>query len=491
MAPWVSAENQDNRYVNLVYPVRGRNLWVDDNLSQVDILKEKLAKDKFPATFLLQYDALKDRLLIPRIKENCYRCEFGIFLEVSEELATDSRVPYLMGEGQWYRSDKVFLSGYSLLERERMIDMAFEKFREKFGGRPKTIGVWYIDPYSLNYIVHKYGVTGYVSVADQFDTDGHRDWGKPWGVPFYPSKTNIIANANTSDNKLDVVELQWAPKDPTEGFGNGVRYSQASPQANDYINNGFGTQYFEKILDRYLNSSNEFGQIIVGLEMGQELAVFSGEHDKQLAILQSMADNQKVKLTTVSEFSDWYKKRYPSLSPITTIADETTKWINTPCYRAGVRIRKIGDQDEVFDLRPFSSSQVAEDFTRADKSKFLYREVPAVIDGVINNRQGVLAKGEEKFRGENLMIGDRVWDFIVNCGEKTGIYPGLNWSVDLAKWGEQARGLTSVVVTSIIDGKRVVGVRINPTTVFGWWNGRGVGVYEFPFQSLVRFKSIL
>lgn len=457
----VEATDQPNRFVNLVYPVRGRNLWVDANVGQVDSLLAKLKGYGFPATFLFQYDALKDRLLIPRFS-GCKDCEFGIFLEVSEDLATDARVPYKLGDGPWYRADKIFLSGYTLLQRERLIDAAFQKFQEKFGGYPKTIGVWYIDPYSLGYIKDKYGVTGYVSVADQFDTDGHRDWGKPWGVPFYPTKTNILANAGAVENKLDVVELQWASRMPTEGFGNGVRFSQASNQANDYINNGYDADYFKKVLDVYLNNSNRFGQIIVGLEVGQELTVFSEEHDRQLAILSGL----RAKMVTVSDFVDWYRREYPEISPVTKIADDKTTWINGQCYREGWRA------EGVFDLRTYGDDLVSFDMTSPDRSKFLDREVPAEIDGIRDYRPVAI---------EQIQVA---------CGEKNAKMAQLSREIFWNRFVEKIHDGLAVLKTSVLEGKRIIGLQTAPTVIFGWWAGRGVGTYTFPFQTLVRFKTL-
>lgn len=458
----VEASKQPNRFVNLVYPVRGRNLWVENDLKRVDDLMTSLKNYDYPATFLFQYDALNDRDLTLKFKKKCGKCEYGLFLEVSEELATGARVPYKLGDGTWYRADKVFLSGYSLLQRERLIDKAFQKFQEKFGVYPKTIGVWYIDPYSLDYVVNKYHVTSYVSVADQFDTDGHRDWGKPWGVPFYPTKTNILANAGTVENKLDVVELQWAPKMPTEGFGKGVQFSQASDQANDYINNGHDTGYFKRVINTYLNNSNPFGQIIVGLEVGQELAMFSVEHDRQLAVVKELG----VKVTTVNDFSNWYRQEYPDISPVTKISDADTTWTNERCYREGRNA--VG----VFDLRVYRDNLDSLDMVRQDSNKFLDREIPAQVDGI------------RKYHPELI---DEVGIF---CEEKNSREAEIKGEIFWNRLIEGVRDRLAIFKTSVIAGRKVIGIQTGPTTILGWWNGLGVGSYSLPFQTLVRFKSL-
>src|SRR3989338_9978964 len=59
----------DNRYVTLVNPVRGRNLWIDKTINplknQYDLAKEY----KVPVTWLLQYDALEDEEILKETKK--------------------------------------------------------------------------------------------------------------------------------------------------------------------------------------------------------------------------------------------------------------------------------------------------------------------------------------------------------------------------------------------------------------------------------------
>ena len=423
--------DKQKNFLTLVYPVRGRDLWVNHELEQINL-------PSLPATFLLQYDALTDRNLVKKLK-SCQICEFGIFSEVSEKLATDSLTPYILGDGHWSRPDKIFLSGYSLLRRQRMIDLEEKVFREAFGYFPKTVGAWYLDSFSLNYLVDKYKVSGYVSVADQYDTDAQRDWGKPWGTPFYPKKYNSLAEANSLKNKLNLVEIQWAQRHPTDGFCPGVPCSQNSLQANDYINNNKATDYFEKILTYYLNPNNPFNQITIGLEVGQELFNFESEHLKQLEILKT----KNIEPVTVSQFTDWYKKNYPNLSPKMVITDGVTTWENTPHFRRGEQNGKI------IDFRNYDQAAIFKDTFTIDKDKFLNREV---VD------------------------------------KKTNI--DVNFLIKKEIFLEKIKEVLSFFRFSIIDGQKIMGFKISPTTLIGFSGKKGFGSYEFPFQTLAQFQSL-
>ncbi len=428
--PVFGFEKQRN-FLTLIYPVRGRDLWPSHDLKQVDV-------PSFPSTFLLQYDALTDKDLVKKLRL-CKDCEFGIFYEVSEKLATDTLTPYILGSGHWSRPDKIFLSGYSLLQRMRMIDFVAKTFNDIFGYYPKTVGAWYLDSFSLNYLVNKYGVSGYISVADQYDTDAQRYWGKPWGTPFYPQKYNSLASASSLNNKLNLVEIQWAQRHPTDGFCAGVPCSQNSLQANDYINNKKDTVYFEEILNYYINPNNPFNQVTVGMEVGQELSTFKDEHIKQLEILKNM----DLEIVTVSKFTDWYIKNYPNLSPKMIVTDGFTTWENTSGFRKGMQDNKIVDFKDYNFVVPYADS------FSIDKNEFLSREV---------------TNASKKINIDFLIKKELLWE---NITEKL-----------------------SFLRYSVIDGHKVIGFQISPTTLLGFWETKGFGEYEFQFQTLAQFKSL-
>lgn len=423
--------DKQKNFLTLIYPVRGRDLWPDHSLKQVDV-------PDHPATFLLQYDALTDTDLVKKLRL-CQNCEFGIFYEVSEKLATDTLTPYILGSGHWSRPDKIFLSGYSLLERMRIIDLVAKTFHEVFGYYPKTVGAWYLDSFSLNYLVDKYHVSGYISVADQYDTDAQRYWGKPWGTPFYPQKYNSLASASHLNNKLDLVEIQWAQRHPTDGFCPGVPCSQNSLQANDYINNKKGTDYFEKLLNIYLNKDNPFNQATIGMEVGQELSSFKDEHIKQLEILKT----KNLEPVTVSQFTQWYKKSYPNLSPKMVVTDGYTTWENTSNSRKGIQDNKIVDFKNYDLVSPYT------DAFSIDRNKFLSREVT-----------------------------------------NTNTHMNMDFLVKKELLGEIIAEKLSFLRYSVIDGHKVIGIQTSPTTLFGFWQTKGLGEYEFQFQTLAQFKSL-
>jgi len=353
-----------HRYLTLVNPVRGRNLWRDRSISPLINQYSEVASHDFSATWLLQYDAVKDDEITEYIKnEFSENQELGVFLEISPSLAMDSRVIYPHAVA-WDDPNAVFFSGYSCSERRMMINKLFSKFKETFGYYPKSVGAWWIDSYSLNYMVDKFSIKSALIVADQKTTDDYGVWGQWWGYPYSPSKANILTPAKNEKDKLNLVIIQWAQRDLSKAYGEGISYSNFSLQANDYLERGLNTNYFLNLASRYLDCDLGLGQITVGLETGMESVSFGREYGNQLKTLKSINGLRDV---TMSEFSDVFNKKYKINPEEVILKGKKSKWILTPDKRIN---RELKDSIVYQDNLAFS------DYFIADKSKFLDRRLP-------------------------------------------------------------------------------------------------------------------
>jgi hypothetical protein len=312
-----------NRYLTLVNPVRGRNLWSDSTLSSLINQYAEIKKYSFSATWLLQYDALNNGDLINEVLSFDEHQEKGVFLEVSRDLTDDSGVSYPIYD-RWSDPGAVFLSAYSLSQRRLIIDTLYSKFKKIFGYYPNSIGAWWIDSYSLDYIKNKYGLDAVMIVAPQKTTDSYGVWGQWWGVPYYLSVYNVLV-PDSGAAKLDPVVIQWAQRDPLLGYGDGPSFSNFSLQANDYIRSGKDTNYFINLARQYLDCRNSIGQITVGLETGMESVGYFSEYQKQLQALSQFENLQSV---TMSDFSRAFRSIYKDNPPEVVIG----QWVMTPNY---------------------------------------------------------------------------------------------------------------------------------------------------------------
>jgi len=371
--------NCPNRYLVLVNPVRGRTLWLDQSLKPLEDQHQALAKYHFAGTWLFQYGALNDREIISFVQKNfSENQEAGLFLEVSPDFALAARViyPSLVA---WYEPKAVFLSGYSQSERRRLIDTAFNKFKEIFGSYPLSVGSWWIDSYSLNYMKKKYGIKAVLIVANQLKTDNYSIWGHWWGIPYYPSRANILVPASNEKTKLDVVVLQWAQRDLTEAYGEGPVFSNYSIQANDYLERGLKTAYFKNLINYYLDCQLPIAQITVGLETGIESVKVFPEFLRQIDVLSKIKNLQSL---TMSEFSERYRSFYFLNPEKVVLRDDKSEWILTPLQRKNKNLKeKIVYKDDI----------AFKDFFIADKSNFLERILPIDAEKVFVFRPLILA----------------------------------------------------------------------------------------------------
>ena len=112
--------SEKEQYLNIVNPVRisSYNLTPGESLkNEYEIINEH----NLPATWLFTYDALVNPEVISVAGEMNEEQEFGIFLEITPDLAEASGVEY-HDTGRWHHAYSVFLSGYTQEESVKIID---------------------------------------------------------------------------------------------------------------------------------------------------------------------------------------------------------------------------------------------------------------------------------------------------------------------------------------------------------------------------------
>ena len=496
-------KEEAEKFITIVNPVRGRDLWLDRKVTNLTNQLNSIRKRNLSSSWLLAYDTLDDTQITSVFNNTSADIEIGAFLEVSEKWATDSRVSYKIGEGDYYRPDKVFLSGYSPQDREKLIQTYFEKFQLEFGFKPQVAGAWYVDARTQS-ILAKHGVRGLLVVADQYNTDAAASWGKYWSMPFYPSKFSSLEPAANQTLKIPIVNLQWAQRHPIAGYGKDITDSRHSFQANDYTNNGFDSSYFDQMLDLYLHESKtDFVQITLGLEAGQEAITFAEEFDRQLDAIADLASQNQAKVITMGQFSDWYQKTYPGISPSHFLTTEGSFWYMSPKFR--VRVARLDQNYYLLDLR-YYEQKPTRDYFWLDEDKFLSRYVSATIDDLdlknsLNLGELTSLEVAENFdrltlkADNNLIRIDTKGVLVGNAyqiSRQEQIFSPENnqflFVFAIEKTKSMLVNITGPLRLSKIDGQPIFGLRIADTKLLGV-KGAKIGIYDFPFQSLAKFKS--
>jgi hypothetical protein len=301
----VMAAESNGKYATIVNPVRSRDLWKEKSLTPLETQYKLVSDRELAATWLIQDDVNSDKELVDEIKTFNKKQEIGIFLEVSKKLTEKARVYYPTGTA-WYNPKAVFLSGYTIGERKKIIDVMMDGFKRTWGYYPKSAGAWWVDSVSLNYLTEKYGVKTVMIVTDQRTTDNYGVWGQWWGYPYIPSKNNILV---PGDSKA--VVIQWALRDLERAYaGSGPKVSNFSLQANDYLSQGLNFEYFEKLANQYLEVER-LGQITVGLEVGMESFGNESELGRQLEWIKK----NSIETKTMAEFAEVYRRTYGNKNP--------------------------------------------------------------------------------------------------------------------------------------------------------------------------------
>ncbi len=393
---------ESNSFVSIVNPVRGEDFWQEKNQSSLIAVEGEmkiLQKFNLPATWLIRFDALSNQKISDLLKTPPSH-EIGLFLEITPTWAKEAGVKYHSGEN-WHTAGSAFLTGYERNEREKLIDSAFSKFNEVFGFYPTSVGAWWIDSFSLDYMQKKYAVTAALIVSDQYTTDNYQIWGQYFGTPYYPAKNNALHPASSLENKLPVVMMQWASRDPVNGYGDGVEQSTFSIQANDYIDyHNLNTDYFSALVDIYTKQQfNKFGHLVVGLENSYSWEKYGKEYENQITVLADKQKNKEFRIVSLKDFSSWYTNRFPGLSPEHLIAAEdplkTYKkvvWYMNPYYRVGWFINQDGS---VFrDIRQYISGGEEPCFLKKCSELNFATFATRVLDDVTYGHKWVIDQGK-------------------------------------------------------------------------------------------------
>ena len=377
---------EDSQFITIVNPVRISS-YTKNPKESLAAQYLVISASKLPATWLLTFDAIENDGIFSVLETMDAEQELGIFLEVTPSFAGASGVKY-NDTDFWHHATSVFLSGYTQEERRLLIDTVFSKFKERFGVYPVSVGSWWTDAFSLSYMKEKYGITANLGLADQFSTDGYKVWGQYWSTPFYPSRYHAGVPASTDDAKLDLVTIQWAARDPLNGYKSSLYSTQ------DYALSivGLTTDYFGKLIRLYTGRhKNSFGQITVGLEGDLDPESYRGEFANQMQLVRSLADSEEFNITNMEQFSKWYRQTFPKYSPTQIIETEDwlgrrlrVVWYNSTRFRVGLLHDYEKKTTKIFDLRSYHQD-IQEPYYQSPNREFeLSIYIPSYFDEIGN-----------------------------------------------------------------------------------------------------------
>ncbi len=380
----------ENSFITIVNPVR-ISAYTQDPVLSLRSEYAQVADRNLPATWLLTYDVLKNKKMVESFSDFDTKQEFGLFLEISPDYSEDANVIYNK-TNSWHRATSLFLSGYTQADRNKLIDTAFGKFKKTFGYFPKSVGAWWVDSYALSYMKSKYKITGVLGVADQYDLDGYQVWGTPYSTVYYPNKLNAAIPAARYSDKLDIVTFRWAARDPINGYLSPTKAQGGLYSIQDYQKNGLPLEYYKKLVELYSTKSdlNDFAQVTIGLEADYKPDTYKDQYSEWMDDAQIQESAGK-RITTMAQFSDWYRNQYKSVSSTTVINTpdflNTTKniiWVNNNLYRIGIMYNNENGKARIIDFRVYADNFTEPYYYSPNKEYNLSINLPYIIDSVVD-----------------------------------------------------------------------------------------------------------
>jgi hypothetical protein len=310
---------------------------------QVEIMN----KYRLGGTFLLQYDALMDPRYQKLLKElPAGTFEIGAWWELPQPLIEKAGLKW-RGRYPWdWHADVGFTTGYTPEEREKIADVYMGDFKKIFGYYPKSVGSWFIDAHTLNYLYEKYKIVASCNCKDQVGTDGYTLWGGYWNQAYYPSKINSYMPAQNAQNQIPVPIFRMLGSDPIRqydhGLGNNVQGVISLEPV--YKNAGGSSTWVNWYFDQFVEGESlEYGYVQAGQENSFTWAGMSKGYEIQMPLIARLRDENKVKVETLAQSGEWFSKKYKT-TPATSVTINNdleggtikTVWFNSRFYRVNL-----------------------------------------------------------------------------------------------------------------------------------------------------------
>lgn len=335
--------------INFVRQCEPRIEWITEEVLYETVVEQiKVMKSqKLRGTFLLQYDALMDakyQKLFKALPSKSF--EIGVWWEIPQPLVENSGYQW-RGRYPWdWHADVGFATGYSPQEREKLADTYMADFKKIFGYYPKSVGSWFIDAHTLQYMYDRYGITASCNCKDQIGTDGYTLWGGYWNQGYYPSKKNAYMPAQNASNQIPVPIFRMLGSDPIHQYDNGLGGNNQRVISLEPIYNPGGANaewckwYFDAFVD---GEAMDYAYTQVGQENSFTWKRMGKGFEMQMQMIARLHDEGKVELKTLGETGKWFKDRYKVTPPtaVTVLSDyskkqQQTVWFNSRFYRANL-----------------------------------------------------------------------------------------------------------------------------------------------------------
>jgi hypothetical protein len=392
------AENPSHpRIVNIYNFIRNSDFRLKDSEEilfdctrrQIGLLKSV----ELPATWALQYDALINprypALLKAELRTND---EIAAWWEIPKQLAEKAGLKW-RGHFEWDPEAQVgFSPGYTPEERRKLVDVYMADFKAIFGRYPRTVGSWFIDEVTLEYMAEKYGIVASCNCKDQIGTDFYTLWGGYWNQAYYPSRLNAYMPAQTRAGQINIPIFRMLGSDPIYQHGTTPGLISLEPV---YKDGGGGSP---KWVSWFMNSlvhqpSLAFGYTQAGQENSFGWDAMRSGLTNQILLFAALAKAGAIRVETLEQTGKWFRDKFP-LTPSTAVValddwkeqERKTVWYDSRFYRLNILWEREGFF--IRDIHCFDERIASPTHETALKEISLTYETLPIVDWAFWSRTG-------------------------------------------------------------------------------------------------------
>jgi hypothetical protein len=407
--------NDHPRIVNIINFIRllePRDPKITEDVLYQTVVKQIAIMKKYnlKGTFLIQYDALIDSRYQKLLKGlDSSEFEIGAWWEIPQPMVEKAGMIW-RGRYPWdWRANIGFSTGYTPSERIKLADVYMKEFKKIFGYYPKSVGSWFIDAYTLNYLYKKYKIAASCNCKDQYGTDGYTLWGGYWNQAYYPSKIDTYMPAQHEANQIPVPIFRMLGSDPIRQYDQGMGTNlQGVITLEPVYKKGGGDStwvnwYFKEFIQ---GACMAYAYVQAGQENSFTWNAMSKGFEIQMPLIARLRDEKKLKVEKLEETGKWFKNKF-SVTPPTSVtvnkdldgSSRKTVWFDSRYYRtnllwenSSLRFRDIHLFNEKLPSNYYKQKAISNDcsfftlpfvdgFLWSDSSKIAGLRFKAIVDG--------------------------------------------------------------------------------------------------------------
>jgi hypothetical protein len=302
---------------------------------QIELLKSA----NLPATWALQYDALINpryqKLLKAELGTND---EIAAWWEIPQPLAEKAGLKW-SGRHEWDPAANVgFSPGYTPEQRRKLVDVYMAEFKSVFGNYPRTVGSWYIDEVTLDYMAKKYGIIASCNCKDQIGTDFYTLWGGYWNQAYYPSRLNAYMPAQTRRGQINVPIFRMLGSDPIYQHGITPGMFTMEPVYPDAVGSSNWVSWF---IGNFIGQpSLAFTYVQAGQENSFGWEAMKNGLQQQVDLFAKLERSGQIRVETLAQSGEWFRDHFSVTPPTAVVAlddwkhqGRKTVWYDSRFYR--------------------------------------------------------------------------------------------------------------------------------------------------------------